>query len=78
MDAVSIFGIVVVSITFLCFTHYFIMKCLCKPFYTPRSIYEESNMNWFGTIFVYILIFPFSFILAIGGFLKWLFTVGRK
>ena len=44
----------------------------------PSTIYEISKMNWFGTICVYILIFPFSFILGIGGFLKWLFTVGRK
>ena len=50
----------------------------CDIFYTPKTIYENSNMNWLGTICVYILIFLFSFILAIGGFLRWLFTVGRK
>lgn len=50
----------------------------CDVFYTPKTIYRKTNMNWFGSICIYILIFPFSFILSIGGFLRWLFTVGRK
>ena len=50
----------------------------CDIFYTPKTIYEESNMNWFGCIIVYIIMFPFGFVFAIGGFLRWLFTVGRK
>lgn len=58
--------------------HCFICITLKLGFYTPKTIYKNSNMNWLGTIIVYILIFPFSFVLAIGGFLKWLFTVGRK
>ena len=47
-------------------------------FYTPKTIYEKSNMNWFGCIMVYIILFPFSFVVEIGGFLRRLFTVGRK
>ena len=60
-----------------------VMACIlenfnCDVFYTPKTIYEKSNMNWFGSIMIYIILFPFCFVLAIGGFLKWLFTVGRR
>ena len=44
----------------------------CDIFYTPKTIYEKSNMNWFGCIMVYIILFPFGFVFEIGGFLKWL------
>ena len=74
----EIIGLIMVGIIFLIVTHLGIGDLLDQICYTPLSIYNESNMNWFGTICVYILIFPFSFILGIGGFLKWLFTVGRK
>ena len=74
----EIIGLIFVGIIFLIITHLGIGDLLDKIFYTPLSIYNESNMNWFGTICVYILIFPFSFILGIGGFLRWLFTVGRE
>lgn len=47
-------------------------------FYTPKTIYKETEMNWFGCIVIYILLFPIGFVYEIGGFLKWLFTVGRK
>ena len=50
----------------------------CDVFYTPKTIYKKSNMNWFGCIIIYIIMFPFGFVFAIGGFLRWLFTVGRK
>lgn len=46
--------------------------------YTPGTLYFHTKMNWFGCIAVYILLFPFGFVFEIGGFLKWLFTVGRK
>lgn len=70
---------IIVAIPFLeLITHLGIGNFLDQIFYTPLSIYNESNMNWFGTICFYILIFPFSFVLAIGGFLRWLFTIGRK
>ena len=78
MQIGEIIGLILVSLVFESFTHLFLADNLDIKFYTPRSIYEESNMNWFGTVIVYILIFPFSFILGIGGFLRWLFTVGRK
>lgn len=47
-------------------------------FYTPKDIYKKTKMNWFGCIVIYILLFPIGFVYEIGGFLKWLFTVGRK
>lgn len=78
MDAASIFVIVLGIVIFLFASHGLAANALFQIFYTPKSIYEESNMNWFGAIIVYILIFPFSFVFAIGGFLRWLFTVGRR
>ena len=47
-------------------------------FYTPKDLYRCTEMNWFGCIMVYIILFPFGFVFEIGGFLRWLFTVGRK
>ena len=47
-------------------------------FYTPRDIYRKTEMNWFGCIVIYILLFPIAFVYEIGGFLRWLFKVGRK
>lgn len=78
MHSGEIIGIILVLLVFETFTHFLLADTVETIFYTPRSIYEECNINWFGTIIVYLLIFPFSFILGIGGFLKWLFTIGRK
>lgn len=78
MQTGEIICLILVGIVFLIFTHVTVSNFLHQICYTPLSIYNESSMNWFGTICVYILIFPFSFILGIGGFLRWLFTVGRR
>lgn len=47
-------------------------------FYTPATFYKMTQMNWVGCIISYILLFPFGFVFEIGGFLKWVFTIGRK
>ena len=47
-------------------------------FYTPATFYKLTKMNWFGCIMTYIILFPFGFMFEIGGFVKWIFTVGRK
>ncbi len=46
--------------------------------YTPGTLHRSTKMNWFGCIMIYIILFPFGFVFEIGGFLEWLFTVGRK
>ena len=78
MQTGEIIGIIVGVLLLELITHLCISALLDQIFYTPLSIYNESRMNWFGVIIVYILIFPFSFIFGIGGFLRWLFTVRRK
>lgn len=78
MNLGEIIGIILAVLVFETFSHLLLTEIFETIFYTPKSIYEECNINWFGAIIIYILIFPFSFILSIGGFLKWLFTVGRK
>jgi hypothetical protein len=45
---------------------------------TPRSIYQNTHMNWFGAILVYLIYFIFVPFYAITAFLIWLCTVGRK
>lgn len=49
---------------------------------TPSEIYENTNLNWFGCVFVWFLEFiinPIMWIcIAIVKIVKWLFTVGRK
>lgn len=49
---------------------------------TPSEIYENTNLNWFGCVFVWFLEFlinPFVWIgITIAKIVKWLFTVGRK
>ena len=49
---------------------------------TPSEIYENTNLNWFGCIFVWFLEFlinPIMWIcITIVKIVKWLFTVGRK
>ena len=57
-------------------------------FVFPRDIYDNTSMNWFGTIFCYILLSIFSILLTIVKIfatiamliyegVHWLFTVGR-
>ena len=56
---------------------------------TPRVFYSNTNMNWFGCWFCYIIIriispfitgclLVFYIIFEICCFIHWLFTVGRK
>lgn len=49
---------------------------------TPSEIYESTNLNWFGCVFIWFLEFiinPIMWIcITIVKIIKWLFTVGRK
>lgn len=49
---------------------------------TPSEIYENTNLNWFGCIFVWFLEFIINPIVWIGiaivKTIVWLFTAGRK
>ena len=73
-----------ISLAYVAISHFisaFIVYSINEDFptlYTPATIYRLTEMNWFGCIVTYILLFPIAFIYEIGGFLKWLFTVGRK
>ena len=78
MNPGEIIGIIFILLIFETFSHLLLAEVFDTILYTPKSIYEESNMNWFGTIIIYLFAFPFSFIFGIGGFLKWLCTIGRK
>ena len=46
--------------------------------YTPGSLYKFTKMNWFGCVASWTILLPFTFVLQLGGIIKWLFTVGRK
>ena len=59
------------------------------PLYSPEILYENTNMNWFGCWFCFILvrllcplntliIIIFSTTYYTCAFIKWLFTVGRE
>ena len=56
---------------------------------TPKVLYENTKMNWFGCWFCYVLIRVISPIVTVIGsvilaisvvltLIEWLFTVGRK
>lgn len=56
---------------------------LSHPF--PKNIHNQTNLNWFGTIFVWVLAFIFMHIYFIIYMFYWLikgvcksFTMGRK
>ena len=76
--------ILFISLTYIFISHFvstFIVYLINENFpvfYTPATIYKLTEMNWFGCITIYILLFPIAFIFEIGGFLRWLFTIGRK
>ena len=76
--------IIFISIAYTAIAHFvsaLLVYCINENFpflYTPATFYRLTEMNWIGCITVYILLFPISYISEIGGFLKWLFTVGRK
>ena len=82
---------------FVVYTFITVIVFLCEVIYlantdnfvTPIYIYENSEMNWFGCCFFFILLSifsPFMFsmkivfftIACIYNFLDWLFHVGRK
>ena len=62
----------------------------CFLSYTPKDLYFETKMNWFGCIFVWLLIVVinpmwwiiFELPIYIGRWIvdlfEWLFTIGRK
>ena len=70
----TVLGVAIVSALHLDTGHNFL-------FDTPRDLYDKTNMNWFGCIFVWFLEFllnPIAWIFAIIiWFFNWLFTVGR-
>lgn len=76
--------IVFISLSYIAISHFisaFILYMINENLpllYTPKDIYKRTEMNWFGCIIIYILLFPIGFVYEIGGFLKWLFTVGRR
>lgn len=46
---------------------------------SPRYIYEEfDDLNWFGTILLWLLCFILFPGVYVAYFLVWLFTVGRR
>ena len=50
----------------------------CKYYGTPKYIYNNSNLNWFGVIMLSFLIFiliPAYYIIC---FIYWICHVGRK
>lgn len=82
MQAGEIIGLILLLLSCVFIIHFisaFILYMINLPFFfTPKDIYKKTEMNWFGCIVIYILLFPIAFVYEIGGFLKWLFTVGRK
>lgn len=48
------------------------------PILFPTSIYGAIRVNWFGATCLYILYFISTPLFAIGTFVWWLCTVGRK
>lgn len=48
------------------------------PFLLPRNIYDTTSVNWFGAVFLYALYFITTPLYAIGTFIYWCCTVGRK
>ena len=50
----------------------------CYPCLTPKHVYEQLKVNWFGATLVYILYFICAPLFAILSFIYWLCTVGRK
>ena len=80
----EILGVILLFLALSFVLHFsaaFILYCINEDmpvFYTPLTLYKLTTMNWFGCIITYIILFPFAFVFEIGGFIKWLFTVGRK
>jgi hypothetical protein len=73
-----LYGVAVVTVTATSLLFLGDMKvCLL----TPSEIYENTNLNWFGCVFVWFLEFiinPVMWIcITIVKIIKWLFAVGR-
>lgn len=45
---------------------------------TPKDIYDNFNVNWFGAITLYLLIIILLPIIYLGKFIYFIFTAGRK
>lgn len=45
---------------------------------TPKDIYEEHDVNWFGAVILYLLTIIFLPIIYLFKFIYFIFTVGRK
>ena len=48
------------------------------PFVLPSDIYKNTNVNWFGAIFIYLLTFIAFAPWCILKFIVWICTVGRE
>ena len=76
--------IIVICLIISIFLHWLawgILSCFVDDtffLYTPGTLCSHTKMNWFGCIMVYIILFPLAPAFEFGGFIKWLFTVGRK
>lgn len=75
--------LVFLFIFYLMLTIGFAILDMEHDFFTPKDIYNKG-LNWFGSIFVFILFMifnPFGLIFRIIYWIyrlfKWLFTVGR-
>lgn len=47
-------------------------------FIFPKNIYESYEVNWFGTILIYLIYLITQLYVAIIGFIYWLCKVGRN
>ena len=68
-------------IFFIYFTLHFIGLLVIMNYgwiHHPADIRKNSNLNWFGAIFIYILWFITVPLYAIIGFVRWISAVGRK
>lgn len=88
-EIMQIVFVVYVFTTFIALLIEFVYSVNNEDFVTPIYIYENSEMNWFGCWFCFILLSifsPFMFIMKIltyccfhiHNFIYWLFHVGRK
>jgi hypothetical protein len=79
------YGIMIVSIM-LHIAHFFVwidniseeMGYGHYPCVIPIHIYEGLRVNWFGAVFLYTMYFICVPLFAIGTFVCWCCTVGRK
>lgn len=83
---INLFGFLILAAIEL-FSDFHVGDFLNHPF--PKNMYDQTNLNWFGTIFMWILVFIsvniYFIIYYIGYMLYWLaegvyklFTIGRR